>query len=255
MHTRDARRGDLGLSRFARVLNADTMACTIVAGGLVGGITFSVLLANLIIAWHASDEEGDGPNAEREKMEQLLEWPGFEDVQSIRNMVCDAKASDEGGDGPSAERKEMEQQLSEGPGFEDEQSIQKMVCDANASDEEGDDPNAALEEMERQLSELICRDVMHLTPLRDGTSVVAQNRGRGRGRGRGRRTPRAIKWESEVVHASGEDRRPERYDLKDSEQDKEAKEAKEGGRGYGKLGKLNALSSLSVTKLNPTLGQ
>ena len=141
----------------------------------------------------------------------------------------------------------MKWQLSEWPRSNDEQSI---ICDTNALDEEGDGPSIECDEMEWQLSEIFYQDVMDLdkgTLLRNGTFVIAQNRGRG--------TARAIKWESEVVHASGEDRRPERYDLKDSEQDREAKEAKEGGRGYGKLGKLNALSSLSVTKLNPTLGQ
>ena len=197
------------LSRFARIVNADTVAGTIVAVGLVGGITFGVLLAKLIIVWYASDEEDDGPNAEREEMErQLSEWPGFEDEQLIWKMVCDAKPSDEQGDGPSTEPEKMKRQLSEWPTFNDKQS---MVYDANASDEEGDGPSAECEEMERQLSEMFYQEVMDLdkgTPLRDGTSVVTQNRGRG--------TARAIKWESEVVHASWGDRRHEDYNLKNS---------------------------------------
>ena len=140
MHTRVAGRRELGLTRFARVVNADTVACTIVGVGLAGGIKFSVILAKLIIAWHASDEEGAGPNAERE---------------------------------------EIERQLSEWPGFEDEVSIQKMVCHVNALDEEGDDQSEECEETEQQLAEMV-QAVMDLDegPPRGDTPVVPQNRGR-----------------------------------------------------------------------------
>lgn len=90
MHTRVAGpRGDFALSnfKFARVVgNADTVACTIVGVGLVGGIAFGVFLA-LIIAWHASDEEDGGPSPKREEIERQL--PGFEDEQSIRQILCD----------------------------------------------------------------------------------------------------------------------------------------------------------------------
>jgi len=96
MHTRDIRRWDLRLSRFARFVNANTVAYIIIRVGLVEAIAFGVLLVKLIIVWHATDKESDSSNAEHEEMEwQLSEWPRFGDEQLIWKIVCDAKPLDE----------------------------------------------------------------------------------------------------------------------------------------------------------------
>ena len=75
------------LSKIAQVADADVIACTVVGTAIIGGVSLSVMLAKLFVAWFKTDERDEGKRERADIEEYLLEDARFHDPDKVRAII------------------------------------------------------------------------------------------------------------------------------------------------------------------------